>query len=108
MGKERRRNPRVVVDVPVRLTIDGETIPGRIRDICRDAALVEADRSYPLETKVTLEAELPQVAGTVRAPGRVIRLAQGKRGVPGMAILFDDLPSETTLRIELFISDQER
>ena len=107
MVEDRRRSPRVAVDVPARLIVGGETVEGRVRDICRDAALVEATRSYPLETPITLEAELPRVAGTIRAPGRVIRLAPGAGEQHGMAILFDDLPSETVLRIDLFVSEQE-
>lgn len=106
MGEERRRSPRVVVDVPARLEIGGQQFEARLRDICRDAALVEFDRSYPLETPVTLEAELPRVVGKIRAAGRVIRLTSGAEP-KGMAILFDELPPEVTLRIELFVSEQE-
>ncbi len=107
MAEERRKSPRVVVDVPARLTIRGETFAARVCDICRDAALVEVERSYPLETPITLEAELPKVAGTIRASGRVIRLAPGRDAAHAMAILFDELPAEALLRIELFVSDQE-
>jgi alpha/beta superfamily hydrolase len=107
MVEERRRSQRVAVDVPARLTIGEDTIEGRLRDICRDAALVEAARSYPLETKVRLEANLPRVAGTISAPGKVIRLAPGANESHGMAILFDDLPAEMALRIDLFVSEQE-
>ncbi len=107
MVEERRRNPRVVVDVPARLTVGGETIEARVRDICRDAALVEAERSYPLETSIALETELPRVTGKILALGRVIRHAPGKDGVHSMAILFDELSSEAALRIDLFVSEQD-
>ncbi len=107
MPEERRKSPRAVADVPARLTIGGETVAGRVRDICRDAALVETERSYPIETVVTVETELPAVAGSVRATGRVVRVADGKDGGSAIAILFDNLPAETALRIDLFVSEQE-
>jgi len=107
MGDERRRSPRVAVDAAARLTIGEETIDARVRDICRDAVLVETERSFPLQTQVAFETELPRVSGTIRAVGRVIRHAKGQDGSPGMAILFDEVSAEATLRIDLFVSEQE-
>ncbi len=107
MGEERRKNPRAAVDVPARLVIGDETVAGRVLDICRDAVLVESERSCPLETRLTVETELPGVAGAVRATGRVIRLAAGRDGGRAMAVLFDDLSAEMAFRIDLFVSEQE-
>jgi len=106
-GKERRRHPRVEADVEARLTIDGETLDARLHDVCRDAALVIAGRSWPLDTRVTIEVELPGVAGRVKASGPVVRLAPADGGRHGMAVLFDEITPESALRIELFISDRE-
>src|SRR5688572_6017928 len=89
--EERRRHPRVVVDVPATLKADGADHPARLRDICRDAALVEAERAWPLETEVGLRMELPGTGGSVDVRGRVIRLAPGEAGRHGMAVLFTDV-----------------
>ena len=78
MGEERRRSPRVAVDTKARLTIGEEKVEARVRDICRDAVLIETARSFPLQTEVLFETELPKVAGTIRASGRVIRHAKGQ------------------------------
>ncbi len=107
MGEERRRSPRVVADAAACLTIGSETIDARVRDICRDAVLVETTRSFPLQTEVSLQTELPKVTGEIRASGRVIRLAPGADGSQAMAILFDDISAEAMLRIDLFVSEQE-
>ena len=56
---ERRKQPRFVVDVPVRLTAEGATFPGHLRDICRDAAWVEAERGCAMGVDVALAVELP-------------------------------------------------
>jgi hypothetical protein len=106
--EERRKSPRVVVDVPARVTIGEQTIDGRVRDICRDAALVRVDRRYPLQTRAVLETELPKVSGAIRAAGSVVRVADSDDGTHGIAILFDELPPEVALRIELFVSDADR
>src|SRR5512143_975306 len=104
--EERRKSPRAVVDLPARVTVGQETIECRVRDLCRDAALVLAERCYPLQTSAALEMVLPTNPGAVQVTGRVVRLAPKEQGgAHGMAILFDDLPLETALRIELFVSD---
>jgi hypothetical protein len=107
MGEERRKSPRVAFDAAARLTIGDERIDGRVRDICRDAVLVETERTFPLQTEVTVETELPKVTGAIRASGRVIRHARGHDGAQAMAILFDEISAEATLRIDLFVSEQE-
>jgi hypothetical protein len=105
MGEERRKSPRVVVDVPARVTVEGETIEGRIRDICRDAALVLAARTWPLGTRVAVMTTLPRVVGPVSFSGPVVRLAEPVDGLCGMAVLFESVDPQTLLRIELFVAD---
>ena len=108
MGAERRKSPRVVVtDVSTRVTVGSETLTGQMQDICRDAALVEVERSIPLQTHATIEVELPGVKGLIRASGHVIRVAPYGDGRHSVAILFDELRAEHQLRIDLFISEQE-
>ncbi len=106
--EERRKSPRAVVDLPGRVTVGRETIACRVRDLCRDAALVLAERCYPLQTRAALEMDLPNTPAPVGVTGKVVRLAPSDQGPHGMAILFDDLSLETTLRIELFVSDPDR
>lgn len=108
MGAERRKSPRVVVtDVVARVTVGAESFDGHVHDICRDAALVEVERDIPLQTRTTVEVELPGVKGLVRASGHVVRLVPYGDGLQSIAILFDDLPKEHQLRVDLFISEQE-
>jgi len=103
--EERRKSPRALVDLPGRLGVGRETLECRVRDLCRDAALVLASKCYPLQTTAALEIELPGPPGSVRLTGKVVRLAPNEQAAHGMAILFDEVPLETGLRIELFVSD---
>jgi hypothetical protein len=103
-GAERRKNPRVAVDVPVRLIAEGITHEARIKDICRDAVLVEAARHWPLETEVGLRMELPGMNETIEVSGRVIRLVPNGSGPQGMAILFGNVSPLIGLRIEFFVA----
>lgn len=104
--KDRRKNPRIAVDVPAHLTVGAESLMGRLRDVCRDAALVEANRWFPLQTAVALAMELPGTGGPLQVTGRVIRLAPGEQGTHGMAILFDELPQAASDRIDYFLAQQ--
>jgi hypothetical protein len=107
MTDERRKSPRYPVDAPAQLRVGGESLAARLRDICRDAALVEADRWFPLSTRADLLAELPGVDGTILLTGTIIRLAPGQQGTHGLAILFDDVPAAAGMRIDLFVSLRE-
>lgn len=102
-GADRRKSPRKAVDLPVRCLVDGRSFPGRLRDICRDAALVEAHEACPLDTRVVLALELPG-AGAVEVAGRVIRLAEGEGDARGMAVLFTGATPAAATRIDLFLS----
>lgn len=106
MAEERRRSPRVLADVPARISAGDELIEGRVHDICRDAVLVYAERSWPVGTIVSVETELPRVKGTLRLRGPVVRLADAEGEGPGMAILFDGLDVQARMRIDLFLSEQ--
>lgn len=105
---ERRKNARYAVDIPVRLTVQGATVMGRLRDVCRDAALVEANKWFPLETPMTMAMELPGTGGPLEVMGRVIRLAPGDQGSHGMALLFTDVSAAAGERIAFFVAVQEQ
>jgi hypothetical protein len=106
-GQERRKSPRFVVEVPARLTVGHDVLIGRLRDVCRDAALVEADRSFPLETEVKVAMELPGTGGPLMVTGKVIRIGDGEAGAKAMAILFRDISPSASARIDFFIAQQE-
>ena len=104
---DRRRSPRVMVDVPARVTIARESLPGRLRDLCRDAALVEVHRDCPLGSEVTLAFELPDEEGVVQVSGEAIRLAPGDGDARAVAVLFRDLQPAAEGRIEMFLSREQ-
>jgi hypothetical protein len=104
--EERRRSPRVPVDVPVRLTLGRDSIPGRLRDICRDAALVEVHHQCPLGSEVSLMFELAEEDGPMQVTGQVIRLAPGDGDARAVAVLFRDLHPSAEGRIEMFLHRQ--
>jgi hypothetical protein len=100
---ERRKSPRKPADLPVRCMADGRSFPGRLRDICRDAALVEVHAALPLDARVVLTVDLPG-AGTVEVAGRVIRVTEGEGDARSMAILFTDATPAAATKIDLFLS----
>jgi hypothetical protein len=104
--EERRRSPRVPVDVPVRLTLGRESMPGRLRDICRDAALVEVHRECALGSDVSLMFELAEEDGPLQVAGQIIRLAPGDGDARAVAVLFRDLHPSAEGRIEMFLQRQ--
>jgi hypothetical protein len=103
---DRRRSPRFAVKVPARITHGAESFPGILKDLCKDAALVEGQRALPLETEVALTLSLPGTGGPLQAVGLVARVGPGDHGGHDMAILFKDLSEAAETRIEFFIAIQ--
>jgi hypothetical protein len=106
LSQERRHSPRFRAKAPLRLSVEGEALPGLLRDICRDAALVESPRPFGLETRLTLTIELAQAAGPLELAGRVIRVADAEGAIHPLAILFTELTPAAATRIDLFLSQQ--
>ena len=105
-AEERRRHPRIVVDVPVRLTIGHQSAPGRLRDICRDAALVEVHRPCTMGEEAVLSFELAEEDGPIQVSGTVIRIAEGVGDARAVAVLFRNVQPAAEGRIEMFLSRQ--
>ncbi len=103
---ERRKSPRVVVDLPVRVTIEEVTVPGHLRDICRDAALVEVHHRCAIGLPVRLGWDTG--TGAVEVAGAVIRLDQGEGDAQGIAILFSGATPAAATAIELLIDSKSR
>lgn len=102
-GAERRKHPRKAVDLPARCAADGQSFPARVRDICRDAALIEAHHACALDTRVVVSVDLPG-AGRLEITGHVIRLSAGEGDARGMALLFIDATPAAATRIDLFLA----
>jgi hypothetical protein len=100
---ERRKQVRVRLDVPVRVGIEGRVLDGRLRDICRDAALVETGHRCPLGTPVMLTLDLPGRVPLLVA-GTVIRLADGEGEGQALAILFADLTPTAGAKLDAFLA----
>ena len=103
---DRRRNPRFTVKVPARISHGNESFPGLLKDLCKDAALVEGQKALPLETEVALTLSLPGTGGPLQAAGQIVRVSPGDHGGHDMAILFRDLSQAAETRIEFFIAIQ--
>src|SRR4030095_7247758 len=98
----RRKSPRVLVDLPVRLGMAGQTVPGKLHDVCRDAALVYTHHTCVVGTRVTL-AWQADGGGMVRVAASVLRVSAAEGDARGIAILFVDVAPATATAIELLV-----
>lgn len=104
---ERRKNQRFAVEVPVRLTFAGNSFPGHLKDVCRDAVLVETHRALPIDSQVSVAMALPGTGGPLEVGGRIIRIAPGEGDAQRMAILFTNVTPAVETRIDFFIAQHE-
>lgn len=104
---ERRRNPRFPVRVPVQLTVGSEVHPAILKDLCRDAGLVEIRHALEMGSEVSLLLKLPGTGGPLQVGGQVVRVAPGtEAGTLDVAVLFANLTPAAETRIEFFITLQ--
>ena len=81
--------------------VGGQAVPGHLKDLCRDAALVEVQEPCELGTPVRIAWAGGD--GEIEVAGRVIRLAHGEGEAPAMAVLFGDVAPAAATAIELMI-----
>jgi hypothetical protein len=94
----------VVVDLPVRIGMAGQTVPGRLHDVCRDAALVVTHQGCGVGTRVTLAWESSRGGGgMVQVDGVVLRISPADKDASGIAILFVDVAPATATAIALLV-----
>jgi len=104
---ERRKSPRFSVNVAARLTFREHTAHGPLKDLCRDAALVESAHAAPLGSDVTLALALPGTGGPLQVAGRVVRVTPAEQGTHDMAVLFTEVSMAAETRIDFFITLQQ-
>jgi hypothetical protein len=102
---EKRKSKRYEADVPTQLRVAGLVVPVRLKDVCRDAVLVEASQTWPLGTAVGVILGLPDGQAPVEVHGTVIRLAPAGEGEnAGVAVLFTELSPELATRLDFFFA----
>jgi hypothetical protein len=106
-GNERRKSPRYAVEIPARLSSGGGAFPALIKDICRDAVLLESHRGLALDSAISLAMELPGGESSLNVLGRVIRVVRGDGDAHRLAVLFTDVNPAAATAIDFFLALQD-
>jgi PilZ domain len=106
--EERRKHKRYEADVPTRIRVSGQLFDVRLKDVCRDAVLVESAQTWPLGTPVGVVLGLPDGQNPVEVHGTIIRLAPpSDGGNAGVAVIFTELSPELARRLDFFFATLE-
>jgi phage baseplate assembly protein gpV len=105
MGAERRSSPRYRVDLPAHLMVAEKSVEVQLRDVCRDAALVEAPLALAVGTEVYVAVELHWTGGPLELAGRVIRVDRVESGAHATAVLFRGVTPAVATQIELLLDE---
>ena len=104
---ERRRHPRVAVELPLRFTFGGKTIDSRIVDLSKAGIRFHTPEPLPVMSRMQLTLGLPEGKRTTRITivGVVVRCVRGRRGLPfDAAIFFEDVsPASARNRLNEFV-----
>jgi len=108
LGSERRKAPRVAVE----LVIQYSNVESFCQDYARNLSLggifIETESPLHVGCPLQLSFALPGYDGIIQSEARVVRsvtqeeaVRQGER--PGMAVQFEDLPEETKAIIDTLV-----
>jgi hypothetical protein len=104
---ERRKHPRFKIRAEAQLQCGRERFAGQVKDICRDAVLLEVERELAMGDEVALHLSLPGTSGPLQVVGRVVRTATGEGGRPEAAVLFADLTPAAETLVDVFLNTLE-
>jgi hypothetical protein len=91
--------------VPTHLRVGGQLVAVRLKDVCRDAVLVEAPHAWSLGTPVGVILGLPDGHAPVEVTGTVIRVVlPTSEESAGVAVLFTQLSPELATRLDFFFA----
>ena len=105
---ERRRDPRVAVELPLRFTFGGKTIDSRIVDLSKAGIRFQTPQPLPVMSRMQLILGLPQGKRITRITiiGVVVRCAEVRGRVTPFdaAIFFEDVsPASARNRLNEFV-----
>jgi hypothetical protein len=111
---ERRRQPRVTADLPLRLTFKDRTVETRIQDLSGSGIRFRAPAALPLLSRVQIALELPdatsgQPGASIAITGVVVRCREGDAADAARydtAIFFEDLSEIARARLARFVSSR--
>ena len=109
---DRRRQPRVRVDLPLHLTFRDQTVETLIRDLSSSGIRFRTPTELPLMTRVQIAIELPEASGPggtagLAITGVVVRCdstSEGDAANPyDTAIYFEDLSERSRALLDKFV-----
>jgi PilZ domain len=109
---ERRKDPRVDAQLPLRFTFAGRTVDTHIVDLSNSGIRFHTPLPLPVMSRMQMTLELPE--GTRPAPitivGVVVRCAEvrGRKQRPyDAAIFFEDItPASARTRLQRFVAER--
>jgi hypothetical protein len=110
MPTERRKEPRVAAQLPLRFTFAGQTIDTHIADLSNSGIRFHTPQPLPVMTRMQMTLELPEPTGTpITITGVVVRCAEirGRKDFPfDAAIFFEDVaPESARARLKRFVGE---
>ena len=111
---ERRKQPRVHVDLPLQLTFRDSTVATQIRDLSTSGIRFRAPSVLPLLSRVQIALELPEMpsgasAGSLAITGVVVRSDEtgDDQRAFDTAIYFEDLSERARSQLSQFIASRK-
>lgn len=105
IGRESRKQPRIVLELPVVVSDPAGRLAGTIRfdgaDVSTGGAFLRTDLLLEVGELLMLQFQLPQGGATIRTAGRVTRVSRGRaKEVAGMGVEFVELRPQDREAIE--------
>jgi hypothetical protein len=116
-GRDKRKHPRISSKVPIRSGEPDDRLEMESLNLSLEGVYCTTTRYVPVMTKLRVNLQLPEVAGSsfsgseeIEAEAIVVRVEKGESGDPGkynLALFFSRMDKEDRIRLAEFL-DFER
>jgi Tfp pilus assembly protein PilZ len=102
--QERRRNPRIDVQLWAAEKRENATYYHLIRNLSRDGLYIAKPLPFPVGSMVHLEVELSQLIGKVNVTGQIVdNYSDSDSNIVGAGVKLIELDNDAQARIERFL-----
>jgi uncharacterized protein (TIGR02266 family) len=106
-GDDRRKDPRYEVNIQVDYSTQEMFVSNRVTNLSKGGLFIQTDNPLPIQSQIHLTFSLPGFNIRIEAKGKVAWTFDIKKGtsniIPGMGIMFTDLPDLHKALIEDYI-----
>lgn len=102
-----RKDPRLYVSIPVKVTFKGSKTPGTALNISRSGILLESKEPFAIGSSLTVDFKLPESKNTIKSKAMLVRMLKGNAPeCTNFGLNFSDISDKHQDMLDSYIKEQ--